>query len=263
MAVNPSITQAGLDENFNLQLARNQIYNHAHVYKYGYNSAASTANDTVWAQGGSYTWPAAAAKLEVTSSSADDKGTPTAGTGARTVTLEGLDASLLEISETVTLNGQTAVETDAAFLRLHRMFVVTSGSGDTNAGVIYAANVSGTHSSGVPTNLALVYSTIAATEGQTLQSFYTVPANKTAYITDLYVSSFGSSTLSATITFRMRKTGESWRTIDKFIVFRSMIRINHEIPHEIPAGTDLEVKADSSASTVDVTASFDMILVKN
>ena len=38
--------------------------------------------------------------------------------GARTVTMTGRDGDYATVTETVTLNGTTAVETDATFLRV-------------------------------------------------------------------------------------------------------------------------------------------------
>lgn len=260
MAVNHSITQHGLDENFNLQLARGQIHNHSHVFKYGFNAQVGTTPETIWLQGAAYTWPAAAATLEVTST--DNAADAPAGTGALTVTLEGLDANYAEISETVTMNGQTAVTTTNSFLRCHRMFVATAGSGLTNAGTIYAANSSGTHTSGVPNDLTLVYSTIGADEGQTLQAFYTVPAGYTAYMTQVSAGS-QDGTNATTMILRARTQGGAFRTQEKFIVFKGAFNRNHDIPLVFAEKTDIEVQGDAAASTTDVAASFDLILVKN
>jgi hypothetical protein len=261
MAVNHSITQAGLHENFNLQLARGQIHSHRHVFKYGYNAAVGTTAETIWLQGAAYTWPAAAATLEVTSSSTDDDGDP-AGTGALTVTLQGLDANYDEIEETVTMDGQTAVTTTASFLRCHRMFVATAGSGLTNAGTIYAANSSGTHTAGVPGDLTLVYSTIGIAEGQTLQAFYTIPAGYTAYVTNVSAGS-QDGTNATTMSFRQRPVGGAFRTAEKFIVFKGSFDRPHEIPLSFAEKTDLELLGTAANSTTDVAGNFDLILVKN
>ena len=59
----------------------------------------------------------AATVLKVSSSStADDEGS----TGAETVELFGLDADYNEINETVTLDGQTAVNTTKEYLRIKK-----------------------------------------------------------------------------------------------------------------------------------------------
>jgi hypothetical protein len=82
--------------------------------------------ETIWAEGGLYSYLTAATVLKVSSSSVNDT---SAGTGARTVELSGLDADYNEISELVTLNGQTPVNTTKLFLRINRMVVRSAGSG--------------------------------------------------------------------------------------------------------------------------------------
>jgi hypothetical protein len=262
MAVNPSIGKYGLDEHFELQLARGQIHNHSHVHKYGFNGSVGTGDDTIWLQQGDYTWSSAAVKLKISSSSAADDGDPV-GTGALTVTVEGLDGNYAEISETVTMNGTTPVETNATFLRTHRMYVVTAGTGLTNAGVIYAADTGDTYGTpGVPDTATGIRSTIGAGEGQTLQAFYTVPAGYTAYLVQVAAGSV-NGTNATTITLRSRVEGGAFRTQDKFIVFKDMLTMRYPIPTVFAEKTDIEMKGDAAASTTDVAANFDLILVKN
>ena len=96
-----SITRQGAFEPFELQVARGQIQGHKTLFKFGNNSDINGSLETIWSHGGLYSYLAAASVLKVSSSSANDAA---AGTGARTVTLAGLDASYNEISETVSLN---------------------------------------------------------------------------------------------------------------------------------------------------------------
>jgi len=262
MAINPSRSKYGTDGAFALQLARGQIYNHTHVHKYGFNATVSTGDDTIWLQEGDYTWSSAASTLSITSSSTDDDGDPV-GSGALTVTVEGLDANYNEISETVTMNGTTVVNTTALFLRTHRMYVATAGTGLTNAGVIYAADTGDTYTTpGVPNTATGIRSTIGAGEGQTLQAFYTVPAGYTAYLIQVAAGSV-NGTNATTMTLRTRAEGGAFRTKDKFIVFKDMLTLQYPVPIEIAEKTDIEMKGASALSTTDVAANFDLILVKN
>jgi len=49
MTVNHSITKLGLNEDFALQLARGQIYNHSSINKFGRNTAiANGATEDIW-----------------------------------------------------------------------------------------------------------------------------------------------------------------------------------------------------------------------
>jgi hypothetical protein len=260
MAVNPSTTKYGRDGNFGLQLARSQVYNHRHVFKYGFNATVTTSNDTIWFEEGSYTWSSAAVKLKISSDNAADDA---ASTGAKTVTVEGLDGNYAEISETVTMDGTTPVETDATFLRTHRMFVATAGTGLTNTGVIYAADTGDTYGTpGVPDTATGIRSTIGASEGQTLQAFYTVPAGYTAYLMQVSAGSV-DGTNATTITLRTRVQGGAFRTKQKFIVFKGTEVMRHEIPLVIAEKTDIEMLGDAATGTTDVAADFDLILVKN
>ena len=79
---------------------------------------------------------AVAHKLDVTSSSANDDGSP-AGTGAQIIRILGLDADYNRIYEDVVLNGTTIVITANKFLRVFSAFVKTAGTGLVNAGDIY------------------------------------------------------------------------------------------------------------------------------
>ena len=103
-----SITQIGTSEPFELQVARGHIPGHYGLFKFGNNPSVGDSLETIWAEGGLYSYLTAATVLKVSSSSTDDT---SAGTGARTVELSGLDADYNEISELVTLNGQTPVNT--------------------------------------------------------------------------------------------------------------------------------------------------------
>jgi hypothetical protein len=102
-----SISRIGTTEPFELQISRGQVGWHEPVHKFGFNAAVGTGLETVWAEGGLYSYLGTASTLYISSSSTDDTG---AGTGARTVTVSGLDNNFDEKIETVTLNGQAGVE---------------------------------------------------------------------------------------------------------------------------------------------------------
>ena len=148
--------------------------------KFGFNADIDDSLETIWSEGGLYSYLTSATVLKISSASTDDA---SAGTGARTITISGLDGSYNQISESVTLNGQTAVNTTNSFLRVFRMIVDTAGSGGQNAGKIYAGT--GTVTSGVPANK---YGVIDVGDNQTLMCFWTVPAGYTAYLHQIDIS---------------------------------------------------------------------------
>ena len=186
-----SISQNNTSEPFELQVSRGQIVGHETLFQFGINNAVGTSFETIWTPSSVYSYLAAASVLTISSGSANDA---SAGTGARTVRIEGLDGSYNEISETVILNGQTAVNTVNSYLRVSSLIVLTAGSGGVNAGILYAGT--GTVTSGVPAN---VFAQVEIGYCKSQMALWTVPAGYTAYITS-YAFTSNSSTANNQIT---------------------------------------------------------------
>lgn len=120
--------------------------------------------------GGLMQFPAAAVAMEVLSSGAADTA---AGTGARTVALDLLDAAWLPVSQTVTLNGTTPVAIPGGpYRRVNRARVASAGTGEANTGTITIRVTAG----------AVIQEQILPTEGQSRSGVYTVPAGFAAYV---------------------------------------------------------------------------------
>jgi len=257
MGTYSSATRQGAYEPFELQVARGQVDGHKALFKFGINGDVGTSVETVWAQGGTYVYPASATVMKISSSSADDAADDT---GARTISIAGLDANYNEISETVILNGQTEVNTVNSYLRISRMFVVTAGSGATAAGTIYAGT--GTVTSGVP---AVIYGMIALNANQTQMAFWTVPAGYTLYLMGVYYSS-GNSTANAWTNFQMiqRPLGGVFRQQSSTRMPGSGdFVLDLHTPIAFPEKTDIEIRAVASAGASNVSAEFEGIYIKN
>ena len=252
-----SITQVGTYEPFELQVARGQIMGHKTLFKFGINSDVGTSVETVWAQGGTYAYPASATVKKISSSSADDS---SGGTGARTIAIFGLDANYNEISESVLLDGQTAVNTGNSYLRISRIYVTTAGSGATAAGTIYAGT--GTVTSGVP---ATIYGMIALTANQTQMAFWTVPAGYTLYLMGVFFTS-ANSTANASTNFQLIQ-----RPLGGVFRIQSSARTSGNgdfvfdlhTPLAFTEKTDIEIRAVASAGTSNVSAEFEGIYIQN
>jgi len=154
---------------FFLQVSRGLIPGHNSAVIRGNNSGLGTSTEDIWYQGGVKTYLSSAETMNMKSTSANDT---SAGTGARTVLVEGLNGSYAVISETVTLNGVTNVLTSNSYLRITRVTVITAGSGELNAGTITAtASTAATVQSAMEPGISI-------SEG----AHYTVPAAKTLFI---------------------------------------------------------------------------------
>lgn len=257
MGTYSSATRQGAYEPFELQVARGQVDGHKALFKFGINGDVGTSVETVWAQGGTYAYPASATVMKISSSSANDAA---AGTGARTVAIFGLDASYNEINETVALNGQTEVETTNSYLRISRMYVVTAGSGATAAGTIYAGT--GTVTSGVP---ATVYGMIALGANQTQMAFWTVPAGYTLYLTGVYYTS-ANTNANAWTNFQLiqRPLGGVFRQQSSSrVAGNGDFVLDLHTPIAFSEKTDIEVRAVASTASSNVSAEFEGIYIKN
>ena len=253
-----SISRVGTSEPFDLQVARGQVAFHETQFKFGFNPDIDDSLETIWAEGGLYSYLSAASVLKISSSSTDDA---SAGTGARTITISGLDANYDEISESVTLNGQTAVNTTQSFLRVFRIIVDTAGSGGQNAGVIYAGT--GTVTSGVPANK---YGTIAVGDNQTLMCFWTVPRGYTAYLYQIDISmNTEVANKFGTVSIVARPEGGVFNIKDKFALSQDIIHQEFKHPIKFAEKTDLEVRAIASSSNANlaVSAGLDIVYIQN
>jgi hypothetical protein len=254
-----SISKLGTHEPFELQVAQGQIAYHKHVYKFGQNAVVGNSIETIWQQGGLYSYPPSATTMTVSSSNANDT---SAGTGARTVQIVGLDGDYNEISETIILNGQTAVTTTNSFLRVNRGIVLTAGSGGVNAGIIYVGT--GTVTSGVPAN---IYTTINGDgTNQSLQSFWTVPANYNAYIYQTNISTGNTSNTPAVLKTLLvaRPYGGVFNTKEIIVLTDGNHLQNYSFPITLTEKTDIEFRAESSSGSVNfnVSASMNILYVR-
>ena len=254
-----SISKLGSSEPFELQVAQGQIAYHKQIYKFGQNSVVGNSVETIWQQGGLYSYPPSATTMTVSSSNTNDT---SAGTGARTVLISGLDGDYNEISETITLNGQTAVTTTNSFLRVNRGIVLTAGSGGANAGIIYVGT--GTVTTGVPAN---IYTTINGDgTNQSLQAFWTVPANYNAYIYQTNISTGNSSNTPAVLKTLLvaRPHGGVFNTKEIIVLTDGNHLQDYSFPITLTEKTDIEFRAESSSASVnfDVSASMNILYIE-
>ena len=239
-----SITQVGTSEPFELQVSRGQIPLHYNLHKFGFNSLVQNVEETIWDVGGIYAYPSSAVKMTATS-------TDGANDEDLQVTIQGLDADYNELSETVTLNGSGTAETNSFFLRVNRVFI--AGSQEPSGTI----NI---------TNSSITYARITLGENQSLMAIWTVPAGYTAYMlqnnTTCYTEQNNKFGITRLVT---RELGSVFRTQDKHTVVLSQNVIDYPVPKSIAEKTDIEMRAIASSSNANlqVSASFDIVYIKN
>lgn len=221
--------------------------------KFGTNSNVGTAFEDVWSVGGDYTgWVTTPGVVSVVSTSTDDT---LAGSGARTVAVSGLDANGLAQTEIVSLSGTSPVTTTATFSRCWRCFVVSVGTyGGANAGDI-SLSIGGNACASITTGL-----------GQSRECVYTVPADKTLYVTQIRVSSATSKATEFRYKIRpnaLTYSGSAmapWRVIGRTdgVVGPHTLALS---PYtQIPPLTDIAVSAATASASGIVSAAFEGVL---
>jgi len=228
-----------------IHIARGAMAETSHINKFGYNASVGTGFEVVADLGTNYL-PTSAGVVSIVSTDAnDDDG----DTGARTVEIQGLDADYNELSETVTMNGTSAVTTTASFLRVFRMKVLTAGSSQVNEGNL-TASIGGT-------DIAIIHSDNG---GQTLMAVYTIPAGKKGYLLKFQ----GSISKNQEAVYQLRiKNGTSdaaWQMKGQWGTFAQPVTYDYPVPIEIPEKTDIQVQAKAGA-TSEIGAIFDLVLV--
>jgi hypothetical protein len=252
-----SVTRMGSYEPFDVQVARGQITMHRSFCQFGINAAVEQSSETVWSGSTAYTFPAAAAATTVSSANAADT---SAGAGARTVLIEGLNANYEAVSEIASLAGQTGVALTNQYLRVNKITVLTAGNNGTSSGIIYVGT--GTVNTGVPANV-INQTGVVANESES--AFYTVPAGYTAYITR-YTMSSGNSTANAATRFslRVRPFGGVFGYKAVYTVpGNGIYECEAAFPLPLPEKSDVDVAATATAGASYVTTQLQILLIKN
>lgn len=252
-----SITRFGKTEPFGLQVARGQVAWHSVVHVFGYNpDVDSAAEETVWTAGGILGHPASPTIMKVASTSANDS---SAGTGARTIQILGVNGTGGYASEIVTLNGQTAVNTVNAYDAIERVVVLTVGSGGANAGNINIGT--GDVTAGIP---AVIYGQIASGENNSLMGHWTCPSGYTGYMISGSLSSSteqGANYITGRL--KLRGTDDVIRTAAIVTISDSVANFEFDYPIKINAGECVTATVKSTGDNEVVSSYFQILLVKN
>lgn len=246
---------------------RGRVHNEYIIEKYARNPVIDTtsAPEDVWNGGGLYTgFPTAAAEqFEVLSSLAADT---SGGTGARTVRFfyfdddyNMFDANGDPLFFDVIMNGTTGVSVgNPTGMRIWRGKVLTSGSGETNAGEVTCRWV---------TTTAAIFAIIPAEFGQTSLSNFTIPAGYTGYLKQYAVTMDDNQVNRAEMVIAIRDFGSN--TYRKTRPF-TLVRGTPYLPIALYGGIEMAEKTDFvlrvlsvTSNGAIVTATWAMRLVKN
>jgi len=185
------------------------------------------------------------------------------GSGARAITIVGLDATGELISETIATAGASASQpTSKTFIRLLDAFVAASGTYASQTAPSHSGNITIENGSG-GTDWALI-SDGSFPRGDTEIGVYTTPKGRSGYVHHIRLSS-DVEKKSNVVFFKRSGILETQAPYSAMTLITEYPHVSgtqlleFDPPLFFPELTDFGFMAKIDASTVDVTVSFDVI----
>lgn len=243
-------------------MARNLYADRKVVHKFGATPSTPAAERDVWLGGSStgsnidYPWPTAAETVRV--KAGGNVNDTAAGTGAREVTIVGLDENWVETSEAVATAGASASSaTTTTFIRVFRAYVSAVGTyGGANTGQISLENTTSTD----------ILADIGAGRGQTQLTMYTVPDGYTAYLREANINVDTAANKELTLRMYQRQDADdtsapmaSKRLVHMSPGLSGEARITFQSPPSFPGKTDLWWTSEGTSGSA-VSVDYDLWL---
>jgi hypothetical protein len=251
-----------------LDVARGLVSGILPIKKFGRNASVGTSFVPI-ALGGIYNTPQSTSATALRIKAGGNANDTAAGSGARSIVLEGLDENFNAITETVATAGAAASSpTVATFTRLYRIKVGGSGT--------YSTSAAGSHSGQIVIENAAGgtdWGTIGATSFPKARSeiaAYTVPAGKTGYVKLRNVSVDSGKTID--LIFFSRANADQLAAPYSPMEAQSVVSgvsggsIEEFGEVDIPFGpyvgpTDIGFMAKVSAGTASVSVEFEIFVI--
>lgn len=207
----------------------------------------SGSQEDVWEGGGLLEYQTVAELQNISSTDPDDT---VGGTGARTLFVQCLNENFTLVSELVSLNGTTTVQTVNECIRNRFIAVFTSGSSGFNEGTITATSA----------DSGLLQVQMDETEAFDKNSQFTVEAGHTAIIKKVMFSTTKSGGQSPIVEFKgkIRFFGSNtWTETYDFKIDTSVsdnLIMDNPISNQLSEKTDFRIEVTSTTDNVDVNA---------
>ena len=251
----PEVLPGGSSGDPSLGIPAGEISGAASVNKFGRATAITTGNTwEIWDGNAAYTWPTTDSVTHIRSA------VNSAATRSLDIEVQGLDTNWDLTVLTPTLDGAnstTEVALATPLRRVFRMKVIDAVVADE------AIQIG-------PTGFATQQAIITAGNNQTLMAIYTVPADKTAYVTNYYCTANpgGGQPTTFNVSLWAVDNANSYEAQLKHIQGVSADpdaygRMQHLFSpyYRFAEKTDIILKGSPSGASVDTSAGFDLILI--
>lgn len=251
-------TYAPISE-YKLEVSKGNVSGTSVIDKFGENPDVDTnsAPEDIWEFGGTYVF-SADNTADIISLSSDDAG------DTMDISVLGLDINGEQVTQIITLQGQTRVALTTSLWRVFRIENEGDASEDI-AGTIYCY-AGTTNTSGTPSGGSIVKAIIDDGNNQTQMAIYTIPLGKVGF---LWRGELGASRSnasgSAVCDYRSRRYGKVFKIKKRIALSNSGSSIyqdSRSFPDPIPALTDIKLVIESvSANDMGFFGTLDILLI--
>ena len=251
---------------FYTECTKGNIPYHTIVHKFGENDSVGTSYVPV-ARGGLYNTPQSTSATTLRIKAGGNANDTAAGTGAREITLIGIDETGAEVTETLATAGASASSaTTTTFMRLYRAYVSASGTYATAAAGSHSANITIENGLG-GTDWAIIDDTDFP-KSQSEIGAYTIPVGYTGY----FLSAFGFVDATKTTKLLFFKREGIMETAAPYQAMRAVFEerleggeftVEPKAPIYLGTGCDIGFMAKVDTTTAEVELDFEILLVKN
>lgn len=256
-----AFSRTGLQTEYDyfVEVARGNIPGQSTVIIRGHNPDLDIADGFQdVAHDGDLTYLTGAETMNIVSDDANDDA---GDTGLRTLLINGVDGGGNFVSEIITLNGTSDVETVKTYLRVNAMIGLTVGSSGWNEGEVTATS----------TVTASIQAHMGATESLSQNSNYTVPLGQSFLLLKVElnaakISGGGNPELEFKGYARPGGDGAAWlQLFDKRLdtAVTDELDVDVSFPFAAPQRTDIRMRADTDINNTECRTRMYGLLIDN
>ena len=244
-------------------IAKGDAPGYSVVHKFGHNYAVGTTMVPI-AIGGIYRTPQVSGATTVRIKAGDANDTA-AGSGAREVTMQGLDETgALQTAVLASAGASASSSTTVTFIRLFRAWISASGTYATQSAGSQAADVVIENTAGTEDWLTITANSFPA--GQSGVGVYTIPLGYTGYVME--VDAFVDSNKSADLILFKRENiletaapYSAMRELVRYVGVSGPVNKLHTSPIRLPELTDFGFMGVMASGTSEISVHYEIRLV--
>lgn len=255
------------NKDFYTEVQKGNVPGHSIVHKFGHNPLTGALFGPITSTG-TYPTPQVSGATTLRIKAGGDANDTALGSGAREVTLIGIDETGAEVSETLETAGASASSvTSATFIRLYRIAVSASGT--------YADGATGSHSATITIENGAGGTDWGSIDlngfanSQSKIGAFTIPLGETGYVISSIINAEATKVVDAIFFKRegILKTAPPYDAMKIVYEIAGITNVRVIKPvspsYPFPALTDIGFMAKVASGTADVDVDFEILLIKD